>query len=278
MFPTGAVILVAAVVGMQRAGAAGRRRRRTAEDPFAVWPPRMPCGDRPGHGAARAVGGVRGDVPRLGDDQGAGRAGGEGRRREHDRDDDRDASGRQDGVRDGVRGRHRTAAFRCRATCSRWRRRADAVAAASRRASSRTRASTRSKLVGVDTVSVARRGRSARSTTATAPSYGEQVDFWIDDSVGPIGLIRLEAEQKQHPTIRAGFKFELVATGNDAVRADHQAGPAVRRGRVEEARAAVDAADARRAAASGEGGPMTYVGRHGAQSRALHRSSSLAGA
>ena len=48
-------------------------------------------------------------------------------------------------------------------------------------------------------------------------TYGEQVDVWMDDSVGPIGLVRLEAEQKQHPTIRAGFKFELVATGNDAV-------------------------------------------------------------
>ena len=28
--------------------------------------------------------------------------------------------------------------------------------------------------------------------------YGEQVDYWIDDSVAPIGLIKLEAEQKQH--------------------------------------------------------------------------------
>ncbi|HXU03295.1 MAG TPA: hypothetical protein VN903_20155, partial [Polyangia bacterium] len=43
------------------------------------------------------------------------------------------------------------------------------------------------------------------------------VDFWIEDTVGPIGLIKLEAEQKQHPTIRAGFRYELVATGNDAI-------------------------------------------------------------
>ena len=60
-------------------------------------------------------------------------------------------------------------------------------------------------------------GRSAPGTTATGPPYGEQVDFWIDDSVGPLGLIKLEAEQKQHPTIRAGFKFELVATGGGAI-------------------------------------------------------------
>jgi hypothetical protein len=73
-----------------------------------------------------------------------------------------------------------------------------------------------SKLVGVDTITVrvgTFRAKHYRDRTA----YGEQVDFWIDDSVGPIGLVRLDAEQKQHPTIRAGFKFELVATGNDAV-------------------------------------------------------------
>ena len=71
-------------------------------------------------------------------------------------------------------------------------------------------------MVGIDTVSTRAgtfRARHYRDRTG----YGEQVDYWIDDSVGPIGLIRLEAEQKQHPTIRAGFKFELVATGNDAV-------------------------------------------------------------
>jgi hypothetical protein len=73
-----------------------------------------------------------------------------------------------------------------------------------------------SKLVGVDTITVrvgTFRAKHYRDRTA----YGEQVDFWTDDSVGPIGLVRLDAEQKQHPTIRAGFKFELVATGNDAV-------------------------------------------------------------
>ena len=91
--------------------------------------------------------------------------------------------------------------------------RPSAVPARSTRASSS--ASTRSACAS---------GRSARGTTATSTAYGEQVDFWIDDSVGPIGLIKLEAEQKQHPTIRAGFKFELVATGNERDPADHQAG------------------------------------------------------
>lgn len=72
------------------------------------------------------------------------------------------------------------------------------------------------KLVGTETISVrvgTFRAKHYRDRTA----YGEQVDAWIEETVGPIGLLRLEAEQKQHPTIRAGFKFELVATGNDAI-------------------------------------------------------------
>ncbi len=72
------------------------------------------------------------------------------------------------------------------------------------------------QFVGIDTIGTPAgtfRAKHYRDRTA----YGEQVDYWVDATVGPIGLIRLEAEQKQHPTIRAGFKFELVATGNDAI-------------------------------------------------------------
>jgi hypothetical protein len=73
-----------------------------------------------------------------------------------------------------------------------------------------------SKLFGVDTIRV-RAGTFRAKHYRDRTAYGEQVDLWIDDSVGPIGLIKLESEQKQHPTIRAGFTFELVATGNDAI-------------------------------------------------------------
>jgi hypothetical protein len=48
-------------------------------------------------------------------------------------------------------------------------------------------------------------------------AYGEMVDYWIDDSVAPIGLVKLEAEQKQHTGFRGGFKFELVETGSGAI-------------------------------------------------------------
>ncbi|HMF44191.1 MAG TPA: hypothetical protein VKQ32_26145 [Polyangia bacterium] len=72
------------------------------------------------------------------------------------------------------------------------------------------------KLVGIDTIKV-RAGTFRAKHYRDRTAYGEQVDFWIDDSVGPIGLIQLQAEQKQHPAIRAGFTFQLVAAGSDAI-------------------------------------------------------------
>ena len=227
----------------------------------------------PGHGAAGAVGAVRGDVPRIGDDQGAGRAGREGRRRQHDRDDDRDADGRQDGLRDRVRcsARRRRSGRQQRLpgrrTTSRWRRRPF------RRPSSRTRASTRASW-SASTRSRVRVGTFRAKHYRDRTAYGEQVDFWIDDSVGPIGLIELEAEQKQHPTIRAGFKFELVATGNDAVLQIARPARPFDAALLKKRGLPWTRQIARRPAASGEGDPMTYVGRHGANfSRRLHRSS-----
>ena len=71
-------------------------------------------------------------------------------------------------------------------------------------------------VVGVETVTVRLgtfRARHYRDKTV----FGEQVDVWVDDSVWPIGVVKLESEQKQHPTLRGGFKFELVATGGAAI-------------------------------------------------------------
>ena len=71
------------------------------------------------------------------------------------------------------------------------------------------------KLVGTETVTV-RVGTFRAKHYRDKTVFGEQVDFWVDDSVWPIGVIKLEAEQKQHPTVHGGFKFELVATGGAA--------------------------------------------------------------
>jgi len=72
------------------------------------------------------------------------------------------------------------------------------------------------KLVGEEMVSV-RAGLFKTKHYRTRTPYGERVDFWIDDSVAPIGLIKLEAEQKQYAGFRGGFTFELVETGSGAI-------------------------------------------------------------
>ena len=71
-------------------------------------------------------------------------------------------------------------------------------------------------VVGVETVTV-RLGTFRAKHYRDKTVFGEQVDVWVDDSVWPIGVVKLESEQKQHPTLRGGFKFELVATGGAAI-------------------------------------------------------------
>jgi hypothetical protein len=71
------------------------------------------------------------------------------------------------------------------------------------------------KLIGIEMVSVRAGLFKARHYRYRTP-YGEQVDFWMADGVPPIGLVKLEAEQKQHAAFRAGFRFELVETGSGA--------------------------------------------------------------
>jgi len=72
------------------------------------------------------------------------------------------------------------------------------------------------KLVGTEMVSV-KAGLFKANHYRDRTAYGEIVDYWVDESVAPIGLIKLQAEQKQLTSFRAGFKFELVATGSGAI-------------------------------------------------------------
>jgi hypothetical protein len=73
-----------------------------------------------------------------------------------------------------------------------------------------------SKLVGTEMISV-RAGLFRAKHYRYRTPYGERVDYWVDESVAPIGLIKLEAEQKQHAGFRGGFKFELVGMGSGAI-------------------------------------------------------------
>jgi hypothetical protein len=71
-------------------------------------------------------------------------------------------------------------------------------------------------LVGTETITV-RAGTFTAKHYRDRTAYGEQVDFWIDETVMPFGLVKLDAEQKQHPALSNHFNVELVGHGRDAV-------------------------------------------------------------
>jgi hypothetical protein len=45
---------------------------------------------------------------------------------------------------------------------------------------------------------------------------GDTVDYWVSDKVQPLGLVKMEAEQKQNQAIKGPVKFELTSTGKGA--------------------------------------------------------------
>jgi hypothetical protein len=70
-------------------------------------------------------------------------------------------------------------------------------------------------LVGSETVKVKAGTFKTKHYRDKTPA-GDKVDFWIDDHVPPIGLVKLEGEQKQNQMIKGPIRFELTATGKDA--------------------------------------------------------------
>ncbi len=47
-------------------------------------------------------------------------------------------------------------------------------------------------------------------------AQGDTVDFWVSESVMPIGLVKMEATQKSNPMIGGPITMELQSTGKDA--------------------------------------------------------------
>jgi len=45
---------------------------------------------------------------------------------------------------------------------------------------------------------------------------GDTVDFWVTESVAPIGLVKIEMTQKSNPMINGPIKMELTGVGKDA--------------------------------------------------------------
>jgi hypothetical protein len=71
------------------------------------------------------------------------------------------------------------------------------------------------KLVKEETVKVAAGSFKAKHYHDTTPQ-GDTVDFWVSQSVLPIGLVKLEATQKSNPTVSGPITMELTATGKGA--------------------------------------------------------------
>ena len=54
---------------------------------------------------------------------------------------------------------------------------------------------------------------------------GDTIDYWISEKVFPLGLVKMESEQKTNPNIKGPIKIELAAVGKGPS-SHHQAGEA----------------------------------------------------
>ena len=70
-------------------------------------------------------------------------------------------------------------------------------------------------LVKAETIKVAAGSYKTKHYHDKTPQ-GDTVDFWVSESVAPIGLVKMEMTQKSNPMITGPIKMELAATGKDA--------------------------------------------------------------
>jgi hypothetical protein len=71
------------------------------------------------------------------------------------------------------------------------------------------------KLVKEETVKVAAGSYKAKHYHDKTPQ-GDTVDYWVSESVAPLGLVKIEMTQKSNPMINGPIKMELAANGKDA--------------------------------------------------------------
>ena len=71
------------------------------------------------------------------------------------------------------------------------------------------------KLVGSETVKTAAGSFKTKHYRDKSPT-GDALDYWVSDSAPPMGIVKIEMEQKNNPQIKGPLKFELLATGKDA--------------------------------------------------------------
>ncbi len=70
-------------------------------------------------------------------------------------------------------------------------------------------------LVKAETIKVAAGSYKTKHYHDKTPQ-GDTVDFWVTESVAPIGLVKIEMTQKSNPMINGPITMELAAVGKDA--------------------------------------------------------------
>jgi hypothetical protein len=69
-------------------------------------------------------------------------------------------------------------------------------------------------LVGSETVKVAAGSFKAKHYRDKTPQ-GDKVDYWVSETAPPIGLVKIEADQKSNPQVKGKVTLELTAMGKD---------------------------------------------------------------
>ncbi len=70
-------------------------------------------------------------------------------------------------------------------------------------------------LVGTETIKVAAGSFKTKHYRDKTPQ-GDKIDFWVSESAPPLGLVKIELEQKNNPQIKGKLQFDLTGTGKDA--------------------------------------------------------------
>ena len=70
-------------------------------------------------------------------------------------------------------------------------------------------------LVGSETIKTAGGSFKTKHYRDKSPQ-GDKIDYWVSDSVLPLGLVKVEVDQKSNPQIKGKVSLELAGMGKDA--------------------------------------------------------------
>jgi len=70
-------------------------------------------------------------------------------------------------------------------------------------------------LVGSETIKTASGSFKSKHYREKTPE-GDKVDFWVNETATPLGLVKIEVDQKNNPQIKGKLSFELTGLGKDA--------------------------------------------------------------